>query len=522
MQSILGTFFLSASLLTDLSTISQYWGQLTPYSDNPESYFGVEDVGLPSDCQVEQVHVLQRHANRFPGYGLDDETNDERFVSKLLNYTKTGQSSFTGPLAFLNSYHYEMSESYLTGLGASTEYTAGVTFWNRYGRTLYNASVGQLAYNSSYPNGTARPKPVLRTTSQSRIHTSEINWALGFFGPSFESVPNPNITDASTPFNVVVIPEGGTENNTLAPYDSCTNDNDDVIGYLGEADVFTYIPKYLTDATARMQQYAGEDFTFTTNDTFAMQSICAYEQGYLGMSDFCYLFTETEWESFENALDMGYFYDFSYGSPTGRAQGIGYVQELLARLQHEYITSSNSSVNATYDSNPAEFPLNQPFYADFSHDNVIISVLTALSIDYFRDPPSLTDVPPNPNRTFVLSHLTPFGARLITEVIGCSSSNPTPVRAPRTQYYPTQYGYDPANATNKFIRMRLNNGILPLNTIRGGACADGRSDGLCALSSFVASQADSYALSNYDYACFGNYTIEDPTSGEDYDGAMSS
>lgn len=123
---------------------------------------------------------------------------------------------FTGQLAFLNNYHYEMTESYLTGLGASTEFMAGVTFWNRYGRTLYNASVGQLAYNASFSNGTARPKPVLRITSQSRIYNSEINWALGFFGPSFEIVPNPNITNASTLFNVVAITESGTEKNTLA------------------------------------------------------------------------------------------------------------------------------------------------------------------------------------------------------------------------------------------------------------------------------------------------------------------
>ena len=68
--------------------------------------------------------------------------------------------------------------------------------------------------------------------------------------------------------------------------------------------------------------------------------------------------------------------------------------------------------------------------------------------------------------------------------------------------------------------MRLNNGILPLNTIRGGACK-GRSDGMCAIDSFLKSQTDAYALSNYDFACFGNYTIVDPTSGEDYDGTIS-
>lgn len=140
-------------------------------------------------------------------------------------------------------------------------------------------------------------------------------------------------------------------------------------------------------------------------------------------------------------------------------------------------------------------------------------------MDYFRNPPTLTQYPPNPNRPFILSHMTPFGGRLITEVIGCSSSNPSPVTAHRTQYYPTQYGYNAANATNKFIRMRLNNGVLPLNTIRGGLC-EGRTDGLCAMDSFVQSQAGAYAAANYDFACFGNYSIADPTDGEDYDGRI--
>lgn len=53
-------------LLTDISKISRSWGQISTYADNADNSFGVEDVGLPSGCQVEQAHVLQRHANRFP------------------------------------------------------------------------------------------------------------------------------------------------------------------------------------------------------------------------------------------------------------------------------------------------------------------------------------------------------------------------------------------------------------------------------------------------------------------------
>ena len=295
----------SANLLTDLSIISRYWGQISTYADNPEDYFGVVDVGLPNGCQIEQAHSLQRHANRFPTGGDDDGGNNQNFAQKVMNFTKANHSSsFTGPLAFLNSYEYIMSQSYLTGLGASSEFMAGVTFWNRYGRTLYNASIGQLAYNASFSNGTARPKPVLRTTGQSRIENSEINWALGFFGPSFEVVPNPTLANATSPFNIVIITEGGTENNTLASYDSCFNDNDPSIGYLGDDDLFKYIPLYLANATARMQQHAPAGFTFNTNDTYAMQSICAYEMGYIGMSDFCTLFTQDEWDGCENTRDI--------------------------------------------------------------------------------------------------------------------------------------------------------------------------------------------------------------------------
>ena len=250
-----------------------------------------------------------------------------------------------------------------------------------------------------------------------------------------------------------------------------------------------------------------------------MQSICAYKSGYLGRSDFCLLFIQEEWEGFELTLEMMYYFDESFDNPTGRTQGIGYLQELMARLKHEYIPSSNSSVNSTYDSNPAQSPLDQAFHADFSHDVIIVSVLTALPLDHFRSAPNLTDVPPNPNRSFILSQITPFGARLVTEPIGCASGDPAPVADGRVQYYPKQYGYDPENAPHKFIRMRLNDGVLPLDTIRGGKC-EGRSDGLCALDDFLESQAEAYDLSNYDYACFANYNLPDPTSGKDYDGTI--
>lgn len=217
------------------------------------------------------------------------------------------------------------------------------------------------------------------------------------------------------------------------------------------------------------------------------------------------------------------YYLYSYGNPTGRAQGIGYLQELMARIRHQFIASSNSSVNATLDDNPTTFPLGQQIYADFSHDDIIISVLTAMSLDYLKDAPTTSKFPPSADNHFTLSRLTPFGANLITEVIGCGASDPEPVERRRVAYAPGQYGYEASNSSYKFVRMRLNNGILPLNTIRGGQCGDatsGRLDGLCALDSFLESQESAFELSNYAFACFGNYTLANSTTGIDYDGTI--
>ena len=117
-------------IVTDINTISQHWGQISPYRDNQENYFGVQDVGLPDGCQVEQVHSLQRHAQRFPTSSVTDGTNNENFAAKLANFTAAHpRAELTGPLSFLNGWSYIMGESYLTGIGASTEFESGVTFW---------------------------------------------------------------------------------------------------------------------------------------------------------------------------------------------------------------------------------------------------------------------------------------------------------------------------------------------------------------------------------------------------------
>ena len=140
-----------------------------------------------------------------------------------------------------------------------------------------------------------------------------------------------------------------------------------------------------------------------------MQDLCAYEVGLihfcpfeaailqsvqsvaLGYSSFCDLFTESDWEAYEYwygewlrcvvspgvevslPLDLAFWYSDGPGGGTTAAQGIGYVQEVIARLTQTPITAFDTTTNATLDGSNITFPLNQPIFVDASHDTVISS-----------------------------------------------------------------------------------------------------------------------------------------------------
>ena len=53
----------AVDLLTDINIINRYWGQVSPYADNDENYFGVDYVGIPAGCQIVSSVVLQNRAS---------------------------------------------------------------------------------------------------------------------------------------------------------------------------------------------------------------------------------------------------------------------------------------------------------------------------------------------------------------------------------------------------------------------------------------------------------------------------
>ena len=69
-----------------------------------------------------------------------------------------------------------------------------------------------------------------------------------------------------------------------------------------------------------------------------------------------------------------------YGNPLGPIQGVGYVNELLARL-----TDSPVCDNTTHNAS-LEFPLGRAVYADFTHENLMIPVFAALGLFNVSEP----------------------------------------------------------------------------------------------------------------------------------------
>lgn len=344
------------------------------------------------------------------------------------------------------------------------------------GRLFDSGTLHQIEYGHLYPNNGS--KIIARSTTQDRMLKSAEYFLAGFFGLTWTQ----NATLVLAIENTT-----GTFNNTLAGYDNCPNSNKPVnLGGTNATKVWSSI--YLKNATARIAPYAGPLFNWTVTDSYNAQSLCAYETVALGYSPFCGLFTYEEWEGYEYSVDINFAGNNAFQSPTGRAVGIGYVEEIYARLQHHTITKPTAQINVTLDNNTATFPVDQGLNFDFSHDTNIMGILTAFGFTQFAQDLPDDHIPASHN--LIVSHLEPFGARLDLEVI----KTPAPLSGDRST---TTYEY---GSPTTYVHFILNQRTLP-----HPACPQ-RDDGWCELNTFLKVLSTKLDESEYDYSCFGNYS----------------
>ncbi|TIA19408.1 phosphoglycerate mutase-like protein [Aureobasidium pullulans] len=439
------------------SNIFQMMGQLSHYFPNPVG-FGVDEYSLPPGSEIVQLNMLSRHGSRYPTTG----SGAFKFGQKHKNMT--GDVKYTGELSFLNDWNYQLGAEILVPIGKQELFDSGTLHYYQYGHL--------------YPNNGS--KIIARSTTQDRMTKSAEYFLAGFFGLEWPT----NVT-----LLLAIEDSTGVWNNSLAGYYNCNNSNNYRSAGGNNATIEWY-EMYLADATARLQKLA-PGFGWTPKDSYDAQSLCAYETVAYGYSQFCGLFTYEEWQGYEYSIDIQFAGNNAFQSPTGRAVGIGYVQEVLARLQHHTIDSPIAQINVTLDNNTATFPLDQSLNFDFSHDTNIMSILTAFGFTQFAQfLPSDRIVP----HELVVSHLEPFAARLDIEIINA----PAPVKASRNN---TDL-YEEGKAT-KYIHFILNQRTIPLH--RSFPDCEERDDGWCELDTFLAVQSKSFEISQYDWACNGDY-----------------
>ena len=168
---------------------------------------------------------------------------------------------------------------------------------------------------------------------------------------------------------------------------------------------------------------------------------------------------------------------YRYGKDLGPVQGVGYINELLARLTGLPV-QDNTQTNRTLNSSPTTFPLNRTLYADFSHDNVMIAIYSALGL--FKQPLPLDPTKPDPGRTWITSHLTPFSGRMVTERLSCLLPEEEEEKN-RTSQQQTEEAND--DDDNVYVRILVDDALQPLKFCGADE------DGICELNAFVESQA---------------------------------
>ncbi|KAF2853444.1 phosphoglycerate mutase-like protein [Plenodomus tracheiphilus IPT5] len=451
----------------DNKNIFQSLANISPYFPNPRG-FGVSEYSIPPGSNVSWLNMVHRHGSRYPEFSGD--AAERTLGLKLAN--ATGKFTGHGPLDFLNDWKFLLGAEILVPNGKQELFTSGTLHYYQYGHL--------------YPNNGS--KIVVRSTTQRRMTESAEYFLAGFFGLGWAQ-------NATLELGI----EWPGFNNTLAGYKHCDHNSWE----MAREALMQWVGVYLRDAHERFTDNISGDLEWTLSDTYNAQALCSYETIALGFSHWCGLFTYEEWEGYEYALDIAFQAGTGFASPVGRAIGIGYVQEVLARMQHHVITEPAAQINVTLDNNTITFPVDQNLNLDFSHDAGILSILVAFGLTQFNDVLPLTHM--KKDRQFILSHLQPFAGRLDIEIIKA----PAPVNPDRS----SKNIYLDGKPTS-YVHFILNQRTIPLGkSLR--SCGE-RDDGWCEMETFIKIQQEQIELADYDFACFGEY--ENPKYGDVVDG----
>ena len=356
------------------------------------------DPAIPKDCTLTFAQVLSRHGARAP------TSSRAAYYSNLIDRIHANAIYYSPSLSFLATYNYTLGADDLTPIGEQQMVNSGLKFYRRY-RSLAR-----------------KEAPFVRTAGQDRVVRSAENFTQGFHSALLADKKSTSAPPA-LPYPMVIIPETPPSkvNNTLH-HGLCTAFESGTYSS-GAAAQATYRSTFLPALTSRLNT-ALPGTNLSDADTIAIMDLCPFETvagpGDGSLAPFCNLFSPEEWRKYDYFQSLGKWYDFGPGCALGPTQGVGWVNELLARLTGRPV-EDNTTTNSTLDADGSTFPLGRGLYADFSHDNDMVGVLGALGV-YDGVEGGLgngTRQEPGEVEGFSVSWAVPFAARVYVEKMRC-------------------------------------------------------------------------------------------------------
>lgn len=372
---------------TDTST--HLWGQYSPVFSVPSKI----SSDIPEGCEVTFASVLSRHGAR------DPTASKSKIYQDLIERIQNSVTHYDHGFEFIKDVEYKLGADQLTEFGVQQMIDSGTTFFERYPK---------LAKNSD---------PFIRAAGSQRVIESATNFTKGFYASRRE-----DSGDAGR--DVLVVPEEEGYNNTLN-HGACTAFEEGPAADIRQRKQAAWKNIWVPPIAARLNhKLRGANLTF--DDTIYMMDLCPFHvvaSPEAKRSAFCNLFNQDEWRSYDYFMSLDKWYGYGQGNPLGPTQGVGYVNELIARLTMKPV-EDETSTNQTLNDSDETFPLDRKLYADFSHDNLMASVHAAMGLynDTKRgDLPVGWKVAPGDNGGFSAAWTVPFAGRMYVEKMRCES-----------------------------------------------------------------------------------------------------
>ncbi|KAI7146696.1 phosphoglycerate mutase-like protein, partial [Hortaea werneckii] len=230
-----------------------------------------EGLDLPQGCRVDQVHMISRHAERYPTVLAGVR------MLELYQHLQKANMTFSGDLSFVNDWNFFMRNPaqrfenlVATGAYAGTleAFATGVKLKSRYEHLLEDAL--------------ARKQTTFWASGAKRvIETAK------YFGHTRNKEATDEYVDAWKKLSML----------------------------------YEWRSHYLPPIVARLQR-ENPGISFTEAHVYSMQELCGFETIALGSSPWCDVFTKEELESFEYARDLLHYYKAGPGNPYSGAMGM--------------------------------------------------------------------------------------------------------------------------------------------------------------------------------------------------------